>query len=306
MPKFARIATCATAVAAALAAGIALAPAASAQTQKESLDLEGLFTDTVVTGSLVLDGNVGKLVNLSSVTQVVDELGKAVGSPRTVALRSGTGNGKLAKYSCLPKSKGNRHFTAFTPAEAFLADDKGKTQALFYAYRQKRAREVAQADGGSYESTQFEICGVGGSDTEGGSRLRRAGVGIAYADPSATYKIGQEWKEGETPANYTMDLAFSVPLKAMEISGGISQTPTHKLTGSIGTPFKTDVDVYARNAVNAWWQDSCISAWTGCRHWHGSKDFHGAVAHSLFEFTPQKAKTVEVGGFQLHAFRSAS
>ncbi|MGQ0463828.1 MAG: hypothetical protein ACT4QG_00765 [Sporichthyaceae bacterium] len=305
MPTFARISTRVTAVAAALVAGIALAPAASAQTEKESLDLSGLFTDTVVTGSLVLDGNAGKLVNLSAITQVVDDLGRSIGSPRTVALRSGTGNGKLAKYSCLPKTKGNKDFTAFTPAEAFLADDKGKTQALFYAYRQKNARWMKGASG-TYKSTQFEICGAGGSDTEGGSRLRRAGVGIAYADPNATYKIGQEWKEGETPANYTMDLAFSVPVKAMEISGGISQTPTHKLTGSIATPFKTDVDVYARNAVNAWWQDSCIGAWMGCRNWSGSKDFHGAVAHSLFEFTPAKAKTVEVGGFQLHAFRSAS
>ncbi|MGQ0464787.1 MAG: hypothetical protein ACT4QG_05660 [Sporichthyaceae bacterium] len=306
MPNFARIATRATAVAAALAAGIAVAPAASAQSGKESLDLSGLFTDTVVTGSLVLDGNVGKLVNLSSVTQVVDELGRSIGSPRTVALRSGTGNGKLAKYSCLPKTKGNKHFTAFTPAEAFLADDKGKTQALFYAYRQERAREMKTTNGERYDSTQFEICGVGGSDTEGGSRLRRAGVGIAYADAGTTYKIGQNWKEGETPANYTMDLAFSVPIKAVEIAGGISQTPTNKLTGSIGTPFKTDVDVYARNAVNAWWEDSCTGSWMGCRKWSGSKDFHGAVAHSLFEFTPQKAKTVEVGGFQLHAFRSAS
>lgn len=310
MPKFARISTrvtaLSTALGAALAAGIALAPAASAQTEKESLDLSGLFTDQVVTGTLVLDGGVGKLVNLSSITQVVDELGRSIGSPRTVALRSGTGNGKLANYSCLPKTKGNKNFKAYAPAEAFVADDKGKIQAMFYTYRQKRARDVAGSTGGAYESTQFEICGVGGSDTAGGSRLRRAGVGIAYADPSATYKIGQAWKEGETPANYTLDMAFKVAHKGVEIGGGITQTPTNKLTGSISTPFATDFDVYARNAVNAWWQDSCVGAWHGCRHMHGSKDFHGAVAQSLFEFTPQKAKTVETGGFQLHAFRSAS
>jgi hypothetical protein len=306
MAKIARITTRVTAVAAALAAGIALAPAASAQSSKDNLNLDGLFTDQIVTGTLILDGTASKLVNLQSVTQVVDELGRAIGSPRNVALRSGTGNGKLADYACLPKTKGNKKFTQFAPAEAFVADSKGKFQALFHTYRQKDARTVSMG-GRPYMSTQFEICGVGGADTENGSRLRRAGVGIAYADPIHTYKIGQAWKEGSTPANYTLNMAFKAEVrKGVEIGGGISQTPTNKLTGSISTPFKTDVDVFARNAVNAWWQDSCVGAWYGCRHIHGSKDFHGAVAHALYEFSPAQAKAVQLGGFRLHAFRSAS
>lgn len=69
MPTFARISTRVTAVAAALVAGIAIAPAASAQSSKESLDLSGLFTDTVVTGTLKLDGDAGKLVNLSAISR---------------------------------------------------------------------------------------------------------------------------------------------------------------------------------------------------------------------------------------------
>lgn len=306
MASFARISTRVTAVAAALAAGIALAPAASAQSDRSNVDLSGLLTDQMVTGTLVLDGTASRLVNLRSITQVVDDLGRAIGSPRTVALRSSIGNGKLASYSCLPKTKGNKDFTAFSPAEAFLADSKGKMQALFHTYRQKNARRIATEIGQKARSTQFEICGVGGADTEDGSRLRRAGIGITFADPNVTHKIGQKWEEGSTPANYTLDMAFEAAYKSVTIGGGISQTPTNKLTGSISTPFKADVDVFARNAVNAWWQDSCVGAWHGCRHIHGSKEFHGAVAHALYEFTPARAKSVSLGGFQLHAFRSAS
>lgn len=303
MPNVTRISTRVTAVAAALAAGVTLAPAASAQTDKGSVNLAGLFTDQVITGSLNLEGGVARLVDVRSITQAVDDLGRSLGSPRTVALRAGTGTkASLGDYACLPKGKGNRDFRQFSPVEIFQNDGKGKIQALFHTYRQDNARTVGA--GHRQMSTQYEICGVGGVAPDG-SRTRRAGVGITLANEATTYKIGQAWKSESTPANYTLDMAFKGAAKGVEIGGGISQTPSHKLLGSFSTPFEAPVDAYARNAANAWWQDACIGSWHGCRHIHGSKDFHGAVAHGLYEFTPGQADAA-YHGFRFSAFRSAS
>ena len=272
MASFARIATRLAATATVFAAGIALAPAASAHTEKESLDVAGLFSDEVITGRLMLDDTVARLVDLSAVTQSVDALGKAIGSPSTVALRTGGGNAKVGDYSCLPKTRGNKDFTQFKPTEIFRSDDKGKVQGMFHVYRQNNARRVLDSTQRmSYQSVQYEVCAVGGSDPNGRTRTRRAGIGIAFPDAANTYKIGQAWKEGETPSNFTMNMEFKAEYKGVEIGGGISQTPTNKLLGSISTPFKADVDTYARNAVNAWWQDGCVNSWKGCQFFNGSK-----------------------------------
>ncbi|MGQ0463832.1 MAG: hypothetical protein ACT4QG_00785 [Sporichthyaceae bacterium] len=248
---------------------------------------------------------VARLVDLDAVTQTVDALGKAIGSPSTVALRTSAAGENVGEYSCLPKTKGNRDFHQFKPTQIFRGDDKGKVQGLFHIYRQDGARTVGRGFG-SYESVQFEVCGVGGSDPDGRTRTRRAGIGITFADAANTYKIAQAWKEGETPSNFTMDMAFKVAHKGVEIGGGISQTPTNKLLGSIATPFAADVDVYARNAVNAWWQDGCVNSWKGCQFFNGSKDFHGAVAHGLFEFTPGQAGAAARQGFLVSTFRSTN
>lgn len=305
MGTFARIATRFTATAAALAIGVAIAPAASAQTEKEGLDVAGLFSDEVITGRLTLDGAVSRLLDVNAVTQTVDELGRSIGSPRAVALRAGSGNQKVGDYSCLPKTKGNKDFHQFKPTEIFRGDDKGKVQGLFHVYKQTNARKV-RAPFGGYKSVQFEVCGTGGSDPDGRTRTRRAGIGIAFPDAATTYKIGQAWKEGETPSNYTLDMAFKAAHKGVEIGGGISQTPTNKLLGSISTPFKASADAFARNGVNAWWQDGCVGSWKGCQFFNGSKDFHGAVAHGLFEFTPAQAEVAGRTGFVVSTFRSTS
>jgi hypothetical protein len=306
MAKFSRIATRFTALAAALAAGVAFAPAASAQSQKDSVDVAALFTDEAISGRLVLDGAVSRLLDVTAITQTVDELGRSVGSPRTVALRAGGGE-KVGDYSCLPKTKGNRDFFQYKPVQMFKADKRGKVHGMFHVYKQANARRVAFAGGDlSFKSVQFEVCGVGGSDPNGRTRTRKAGIGITFPDAANSYKIGQAWKEGETPSNYTMDMAFKVAHKGVEIGGGISQTPTNKLLGSISTPVKAPWDAYARNAVNAWWQDGCVGSWKGCQIWNGSKDFHGAVAHGLFEFTPAQAAIAERTGFVVSTFRATS
>ncbi|MGQ0465708.1 MAG: hypothetical protein ACT4QG_10360 [Sporichthyaceae bacterium] len=300
MAGFARIATRIAATATALAAGIALAPAASAGQDRAEVNLTGL-TDDALTGSLLLDGAGARLSDLTSITQVVDELGRAIGSPRTVALTPNKVAARLGNYSCLPKGNGNKDFHQYNPVQVFRDDAKGRMQGLFHTYRQNNARLLADA---REKSTQYEICGVGGAAPED-TRIRRGGIGIHFADPHRDFKIGQAWKTGSTPANYTLDMAFKAAHKGVEIGGGISQSPTNKLLGSISTPFDTPVDAYARNGVNAWWQDSCIGDWKGCQRWNGSKDFHGAVAHGLYEFTPAQADLAATG-FKFTVFRSAS
>lgn len=121
----------------------------------------------------------------------------------------------------------------------------------------------------------------------------------------STYKIGQAWQTGATPANYTMNMDFKAEYKGVEIGGGISQTPASKLMGSISTPVGSPVDHYARNAVNAWWQDSCFDAWHRCHKWlgSGSKDFHGTVVQGLWEFNdPAQAAAAASGGFRVSTF----
>lgn len=274
-----------------------LAPSAAAQAADRNRD--SLTIDQVMTGSLLIDGNKTRLVRLESITQLLNEAGKAIGPARTVALRTTTENPVLGEYSCVYRGKGNKNFRALTPREIYRNDDIGKVQAQFHTYRLAEARKV----GAGAKSVQFEVCGVGGADLDD-KRLRRIGLGIAYPDATSTYKIGQAWQSGQTPENYTTNLGFKVaPHKAIEISGGISQTPTNKLLGSFSTPFPAAVDAFARNAVNAWWQDDCVGG-VPCARWNGSKDFHGTVVQGLWEFSPIQARGF--AGFTVSTFLSTN
>lgn len=64
--------------------------------------------------------------------------------------------------------------------------------------------------------------------------------------------------------------------------------------GSFNAPYSdARMDRFARNGVNAWWQDSCVSGFSRCHlHADGSPNFQGTVAHGLYEFTPAEAKNV--------------
>jgi hypothetical protein len=304
MVKLVRIATRLTAVAAALAAGVAVAPTASAHSEKNDESLAELFSQSVNTGTLRIVGDRAFLVDLSSVTRTVDALGRELTQPRTVALQAADPDDipSLGDYACRQKTAGNKDFTAFKPVEIFRDNDKGRVQGLFFVYRQVNAR--AYGDSNGLGTTQFEICGVGGADPSHG-RTRKVGLGITYPDATATYKVGQAWKTGSTPANYSLSLDFKGEYKNVSIGGGISQTPASKLMGSISTPIDSPLDQYARNAVNAWWQDSCYDAWHKCYKFlrSGSKDFHGTVVQGLWEFAnPIQAAAAANGGFRVSTF----
>jgi hypothetical protein len=304
MAKLARTATRLTAVAAALAAGVALAPAASAHSEKKDEGLADIFNQSVNTGTLRIVGDRAFLVDLGSVTRTVDALGRMLTKPRTIALRAADEDSipRLGDYACRPNGTSDKNFTAFKPVEIFQDNDNGRVQGMFYVYRQVKARSYGE--GHKIRTTQFEICGVGGSDPSHG-RTRKIGLGITYPDAATTYKIGQAWQSGLTPANYSLNLDFKGEYKNVSIGGGISQTPASKLMGSISTPIESPMDKYARNAVNAWWQDSCYDAWHKCHNWlgSGSKDFHGTVVQGLWEFSdPAQAAAAANGGFRVSTF----
>ncbi|MGH7362028.1 MAG: hypothetical protein ACREJI_10505, partial [Candidatus Methylomirabilales bacterium] len=121
----------------------------------------------------------------------------------------------------------------------------------FYPFRAAQAR----VDDASNKATQqWLICGTGGGDANNGSRTMMVGPGVAFPNAQKTYKIGQQWRTGQTPANYSIGLGFEVARDPVSVSVGFSQTPTDTLQGSSRPPYPADVDAVARNGVNAWWE----------------------------------------------------
>ncbi|MGQ0630887.1 MAG: hypothetical protein ACT4P1_07580 [Sporichthyaceae bacterium] len=290
-----------TAIAASMAALTVGLVAPSALAQEESAR-EVSMVNEEISATLLIDGNLTKLVDLKGITSLVDDLGRAIGAPRTVALRSEVDSPELGEYSCVYRGQGRKGFRALPVQEIYRDYGYGEVQAQFHTYRLKKARRLGIGKL-SPGTTQFEVCGVGGGDMND-KRMRRMGIGIAYPDVATTYRIGSEWRSGDTPENYTVDLGFEVPVhKALTISGGISQTPTNKLVGSFVPPFESNISQYSRNGVNAWWQDDCVGG-SPCAPWKGSKSFHGTVAQGLWEFTPDQAKTFR--GFELRTFLSTN
>lgn len=144
---------------------------------------------------------------------------------------------------------------------------------------------------------QWLFCTTGGIDSNNGSRLVISGPGVAYGDPKATWKIGQIWKEGSTPANYNVSMGFQTegPVK---VNGGVQQTPTSALKGSPRPPFKHELDVFSRNAANGWWEASCAP---DCIGTGGSTNFQGSVVEALWEF-PQ-SRSVMVSDFAMSGWK---
>lgn len=126
-------------------------------------------------------------------------------------------------------------------------------------------------------------------------------MGVAFPDTNRTFKIGQNWKAGKTPSDTTVSLGFELGGKnsPVSINGSIAQNPSDKLKGSIVGPFETGFDAFARNGVNAWWEDSCVQGWSHCRfRADGSPNFQGSVVHGLWEFLPADALNVRYFAIQ--------
>jgi hypothetical protein len=200
-------------------------------------------------------------------------------------------------FPCL--SEGNR--PGFVPRgqkEAFYRTRNDVAQFQFFPYSADKVRNNPRT--GEVQK-QWLVCGTGGADANNGSRTVMAGPGVAFRDTNQTYRLGQIWREGRTPANYTVSLGFEVPTDVVTIKAGISQTPTASLKGSLRPPFKaSDLDAFSRNGANGWWEDSCAP---NCAGAGGSNSYQGSIIEALFEFPQNKPVTEDdfaMTGFFMH------
>lgn len=223
---------------------------------------------------------------LTAVGRLVDDAGKLLqpAFSRSVALDAGAESG----LACVKKGRSARGFTAHAPVDTFRQSKHGLVRGLFHLYSKQKARTV-----GRYKTLQYEMCGVGGADLANGFKAYRAGVGVAYKDPTNTSLIGWKWQSGSTPKNYSLDLGFELGTEKspLAISSSLSQQAHEQLTGSFVPPVGgTGLEPFARNAALAWWEDGCETRTGPCLRNEGSGAFQGAIAHGLWEFPQTTAK----------------
>jgi hypothetical protein len=199
-------------------------------------------------------------------------------------------------FPCL--SEGNRAgFVAHERREALHKTRNDMAQFLFFPFSADNARRDWRT---GEAKKQWLVCGTGGADANNGSRTVMAGPGIAFRDANTTYRLGQTWKEGKTPASYSVNLGFEVPADVVTIKAGITQTPTASLRGSPRPPFKSDLDTFSRNGANGWWEDSCAP---DCAGTGGSSNYQGSLVEGLWEFPQNQPVTDDnfaMTGFFMH------
>lgn len=227
-------------------------------------------------------------------TQLVYELDTGAETPRmNVVERVVDAAGRVLETTRLTKAVAERPIAPLNAAPfACLSDrdrdgfqrhphwevhDRRKNEFIhfvYFPYSQRHAQIV-----GRQPTQQWLVCSTGGVDAQNGSRISVSGPVVAYRNEHATYRIGQAWREGKTPADHTVTLGFQVGRGPVQVNGSIQQTPTEKLKGSPLAPFNDNR--YARNQAAGWWEHGCRPM---CRRWNGSADFQGSVAEALFEF----------------------
>ena len=202
-----------------------------------------------------------------------------------------------AEFPCM--SEGTRR--GFGPRKVehlFYKNHNDMAQFAFFPYTADDTRRDPSTHA---RSKQWLICATGGADANNGSRTVMTGPGLAFRDSGETYKLGQNWKEGKTPANYSLNLGFEVPTDVVTIKAGITQTPTASLRGSFRPPFKaSEVDAFARNGANGWWEDTCAPRCTGTG---GSSNYQGSVVEGLWQFPQDKPVSIDnfaLSGFFMH------
>lgn len=269
-----------------MAAGVALGAAPPARSAPDVIDR---FVETEV---------VARGDHTEVIERVVDLDGRVLAKTTTTAENPrfrAAGAGGLP-FACAHDG----HRAGFEQQPRREAFRQGKNDLLhfqFFSYSMDNARND-EVSGGLTQ--QWLVCATGGADGNNGSRMVISGPGVAYQDRGATYKIGQVWKEGRTPANYTLSLGFEAGGDRVKVNGGIQQTPTHSLKGSPRPPIDSDADAFSRNGVNGWWEHACVPRCFGSS---GSADFQGSVAEGLFEFPQGKRVTVDhfsMRGFTRH------
>ena len=199
-----------------------------------------------------------------------------------------------AQFPCM--SEGNR--PGFGPQRVEHLVHQTHNDMAQFDFFPYSADNVRKDNRTGQSQQQWLICATGGADANNGSRTVMTGPGLAFRDGATVYKLGQIWKEGKTPASYSLNLGFEVPTEAVTIKAGITQTPTASLRGSPRPPFKaSEVDAFSRNGANGWWEDSCAPR---CAGTGGSSNWQGSVVEGLWEF-PQ-SRPVSTNDFALSGF----
>jgi hypothetical protein len=241
----------------------------------------GRTVQTDITGAQLLVDTAGNVLRQTPFT--------ARASDRPLAA-------KMAGVPCVNDT--NREgFTPYTPPAQYPIDEKNEKGIFkfhFYSVDNARQNSLRQP------TVQFLGCAVGGIDAENGSRLTVSGPGVAYNDPNSSDILGQQWREGTTPKDYSLTLGFQVPVKGVNVTGSISQTPRNSLKGSLLPPYGGHYMAgYHKNAVNAWWEEGCRPH---CRRWNGSADYQGSVGEGLWEFPQWYKGTVLSNGFKIAGY----
>lgn len=250
------------------------------------------YVETEVRAERSPDGRPQTLV----IEKVVSASGKVLRSTTTVS--------ENARFRAMAKSpfacahEGHREgFRRHDPKEAIRKGKNDFMHFLFFPYSVDNARRSSTT---GQVQRQWLICGAGGADSNNGSRTVMSGPGVYFRDQHRTYKLGHAWREGKTPASYSVNLGFEVPTKLVTVKGGISQNPTSALRGSPRPPFKSEVDAFARNGANGWWEADCAPDCVGTG---GSNGYQGSVVEGLWEFPQSRSITVdsfEMVGFHKH------
>lgn len=231
--------------------------------------------------------------------QIVDREGHVLGTASSTLDHAAEKAGWFRAAQALPFACSHEgHRAGFTrhPVKEVYQGGKNHNDFVQFQYF-PYSISGARGDDFSGKKQQWLFCATGGIDSNNGSRLVISGPGVAYGDSKATWKIGQIWKEGSTPANYNVSMGFQTegPVK---VNGGVQQTPTSALKGSPRPPFKHQLDVFSRNAVNGWWEASCAP---DCIGTGGSTNFQGSVVEALWEF-PQ-SRSVMVSDFAMSGWK---
>ena len=184
-------------------------------------------------------------------------------------------------------------FAQHDPEEAESRTRNDFSHFQFFPYSVDDARRGR--DGARHK--QWLICATGGADANNGSRTVISGPGMWFRDARHTYKLGHAWKEGRTPASYSINLGFEVPTDYVNVKAGMTQTPTSVLRGSPRPPFDSANDAYARNGAAGWWEADCAP---DCAGTGGSNGYQGSVVEGLWEFPQNMA--VSTSSFALSGF----
>ena len=260
----------------AVALGLCVASAMTSPAGAEQPGLDPDLVDRYTQLSYELEGPSGTPTALKVQKTVVDAKGHVLG--RSSYQTAATEGRKVAAMQAAPFACLNdRDREGFQRHSHWEMLDRGGNEFvhfMYFPYSQGDAQIV-----GGQKTQQWLICSTGGVDAQNGSRISVSGPVVAFKSEDTTYKIGQAWREGKTPADHTVTLGFQVGHGPVKVNGSIQQTPTQKLKGSPLAMFNDNR--FGRNQAAGWWEHGCRPV---CRRWNGSADFQGSVTEALFEF----------------------